>query len=193
MARIQLKIQGVADICSTHKASLIIITDLEEQHQISVVCDEVTRHGFIIRRGKYTDNKEHAAKVTETLAMALPETFSAIIKQITNIKLAVVILSIYDGQYQALIEDQITGQAFPIRISEGVLLCYADQSIPLFIEESLWLRQSVPYMGDQAQGVAMPLNTLNVEMLKQALQKSIDEEKYELAKLLKEEIDRRQK
>ena len=46
-------------------------------------------------------------------------------------------------------------------------------------------------MGQDARGVAMPLNTLSMEMLEQALQRSIEEERYELAKQLKDEINRR--
>ena len=191
MSRIPLKIQGVTDISATHNISLLIITDKEEQRQLTVVCDEIMRHEFGIRRGKYIGDNEERAKVTEVLKNTLPETVTAIIKYMTDLQLAVVIVSVFDGQYRAVIEDANTGTAFPIHVSDGALLCYADPHIPLYIEESLWIRQSVPYLGPNASGVAMPLNTLSMEMLEQALQKSIKEEKYELAKQLKEEIDRR--
>lgn len=191
MSRIPLKIQGVTDISATHNISLLIITDKEEQRQLTVVCDEIMRHEFGIRRGKYIGDNEERAKVAEVLKNTLPETVTAIIKYMTDLQLAVVIVSVFDGQYRAVIEDANTGTAFPIHVSDGALLCYADPHIPLYIEESLWIRQSVPYLGPNASGVAMPLNTLSMEMLEQALQKSIKEEKYELAKQLKEEIDRR--
>ncbi len=192
MSRIPLKIQGVTDITATNTASLLIITDMEEQRQLSVVCNEIMRHEFGIRRGKYTGNKINREQTEEMLKVALPETISAIIKYMTDLQLAVVIVSVYDGQYRAVIEDVNTGTAFPIRISDGALLCYADTHIPLYIEASLWERQSVPYLGQEARGIAMPLNTLSIEMLEQALKKSIEEEKYELAKQLKDEIDRRE-
>ena len=191
MSRIPLKIQGVTDISATHNISLLIITDKEEQRHLTVVCDEIMRHEFGIRRGKYIGDNEERAKVAEVLKNTLPETVTAIIKYMTDLQLAVVIVSVFDGQYRAVIEDANTGTAFPIHVSDGALLCYADPHIPLYIEESLWIRQSVPYLGPNASGVAMPLNTLSMEMLEQALQKSIKEEKYELAKQLKEEIDRR--
>lgn len=191
MSRIPLKIQGVTDISATRNASLLIITDKEEQRQLTVVCDEIMRHEFGIRRGKYIGDKAEKAKVAEILRTTLPETLAAIIKYMTDLQLAVIIVNVFDGQYRAVIEDSNTGTAFPIRVSDGALLCYADPHIPLYIEESLWIRQSVPYLGHDARGVAMPLNTLSMEMLEQALQKSIEEEKYELAKQLKEEMDRR--
>ena len=191
MSRIQLKIQGVTDITATHAASLLILTDVAEQRQLSIVCDEIMRHEFGIRRGKYHGEKETRQEVAEIMKYTLPETMSAIIKYMTDLQLSVVIVSLYDGQYRAVIEDRKTGTAFPIRVSDGALLCYADAHIPLYIEESLWERQSVPYMGQDARGVAMPLNTLSMEMLEQALQRSIEEERYELAKQLKDEINRR--
>ena len=54
----------------------------------------------------------------------LPETMSAIIKYMTDLQLAVVIVSVYDGQYRAVIEDRKTGTAFPIRVSDGALPTY---------------------------------------------------------------------
>ncbi len=193
MSRIRLKIQGVTDISASQTASLLIITDIEETRQICVVCDAVKRHEFGIRSGKYIGTPESMALLKHTLQSTLPETVSTIIRNLTDLQLAVVIVSIYDGQYRAVIEDTNSGTAFPIRVSDGALLCYADNdNIPLYIEESLWNRQSVPYLGRNVRGVAMPLNTLTKEMLEEALQKSIDEEKYELAKQLKEEIDRRE-
>lgn len=192
MARIALKIQGVTDIISTHTASLLILTDIGEKRQLAVVCDDIMRHEFGVRRGKYVGDEEKRKEVAEMLRYTLPETFASIIKHLTQLQLAVVIVSVFDGQYRAVIEDAASGTALPIRISDGALLCYADATIPLYIEESLWMRQSMPYMGQNAPGISMPLNTLTKEMLEQALEKSIAEERYELAKQLKDELDRRE-
>jgi protein-arginine kinase activator protein McsA len=58
------------------------------------------------------------------------------------------------------------------------------------VEKSLMARQSVRYSA-KAQGVAIPVNTLNSEMLETALQKAINEENYELASQIREEKLRR--
>lgn len=192
MARIPLKIQGVIDISATQEASLLVLTDQEEKRQITVVCSPSTRHEISMRRGKYTGTDETKKSVAEYLQYSLPETLSAIIKYMTGLQLCVVIVSVFDGQYRSIIEDIRTGTAFPIRIGDGAILSYADPHIPLYIEESLWKVQSVPYEGDFAKGIAMPLNTLSVKMLRQAMQKCIDEEEYELAQQLKEELSRRE-
>ena len=43
----------------------------------------------------------------------------------------------------------------------------------------------------EATGVSIPLNTISDEMLQNALQKAVEEEKYELASHLRDEINRR--
>lgn len=193
MPRIQLKIQGVTDVAAMPSTSLIIITDTEETRQIASVCDEHIRREFAIRYLKYNGNEKNKEKTTEDMMTAMPETVCSFIKEMTQLKLAIIIVGIYDGQYQAVIEDETSGTARPIDVNGALLLCYADPDIPLYIEQTVWLRQSVPYLGNKAQGVALPLNTLSMDMLQQALDNCIKEERYEMAKQLKEEINKRAK
>lgn len=189
--RIPLKVQGVTDIATANDTALLIVTDLQEKKQIALVVNPHLRYEFAIRRGKYINDKEHSKIAAEHLETALPETMSAMIKYMTELELAVVIVGIFDGEYRAVLEDQRSGTIFAIRASDGILLSYADPHIPLYAEESLWERQSMPYMGTDAKGISMPLNTLSTDMLKQAMQKCIEEEKYEIADQLKKELDRR--
>ena len=51
-------------------------------------------------------------------------------------------------------------------------------------------QQAVPFE-ENAKGVAIPINTMDVKRLNQALQNAIDKENYELASLLRDEIKRR--
>ena len=189
--RSPLKIQGVTDVNHDASFSLLIVTDEKEERQIAIMVDASMRHEFALRRGKYIGDEKSRRISTEMLERTLPETLSAVIKYMTDLELAVIIVSIYDGQYRAILEDEKTGTAFPIRVSDGILLAYADQHIPLYVEDSLWQHQSTKYMGEEATGVSLPLNTLTIGMLKSAMQKCIDEEKYELAEQFKKEIERR--
>lgn len=192
MARIQLKVQGVTDISATHDASLLIVTDMQEEWQLTIICNPVMRNEIAMRRGKYVGSDENKAAAEEYLKHSLPETLSAVIKYMTDLQLSVVIVNVFDGEYRAVIEDKKTSTAFPIRVSDGVLLSYADKHIPLYIEESLWLHQRVKYHGEDAKGVSMPLNTLSMTMLQQAMDKCIENEDYELAQQVKNEIERRE-
>lgn len=189
--RVPLKIQGVTDVNSENMFSLLIVTDIKEERQMAIMVDPSMRHEFALRRGKYVGNDVQRKNATEMLSLMLPETLCSIIKYMTQLELSVIIVNIFDGEYKAILEDQKTGTTFPIRISDGILLAYADPHIPLYIEETLWKNQSTKYMGENARGISLPLNTLTTEMLKDAMQKCIDDEKYEIAEQLKKELERR--
>ena len=51
-------------------------------------------------------------------------------------------------------------------------------------------RQSVPYQRS-SNGVAMPLNAISNKMLQEALDKAVEDENYELASHLRDEMRRR--
>ena len=76
-----------------------------------------------------------------------------------------------------------------IRASDAILLSFIS-NIPLFIEEKLMKRQSVPYRRS-SEGVAMPLNAISNKMLQEALDKAVEDENYELASHLRDEMRRR--
>ena len=189
--RIPLKVQGVTDVNTENIFSLLIVTDIKEERQLAIMVDSNMRYEFALRRGKYVGDDNHRKNAAEVLSLMLPETLCAIIKYMTQLELSVIIVNIYDGEYRAVLEDKNTGTTFPIRVSDGILLAYADSHIPLYIEETLWKNQSTKYLGEKAKGISLPLNTLTTEMLKDAMQKCIDEEKYEVAEQLKKELDRR--
>lgn len=191
MSRIRLKVQGVTDISANLDSSLLILTDEAEKRQLTVICDAAMRFQFAIRRGRHVGSKEARQHAAEFLQYALPEAVASLIKYLTNLELCVVIVNIFDGQYRAVLEDQRTGTAIPIRVSDGALLSYADQHIPLYCEESIWQMQSMPYAGENAPGISMPLNTLTIPMLQKALDDCIEQENYEMAQKIKEEMERR--
>ena len=58
------------------------------------------------------------------------------------------------------------------------------------MEENLFKRQSV-VCGSTKNKLAVPINTLTLKMLKKALDKAIEEENYELASLLRDELKHR--
>ena len=76
-----------------------------------------------------------------------------------------------------------------VRMSDAVLLSIISD-IPLYAENNLLKVQSVPY-DENVKGVAIPINTMDMERLKLALDKAIAEENYELASHLRDEIERR--
>jgi hypothetical protein len=74
-------------------------------------------------------------------------------------------------------------------LSDAVLLSIVS-SFPVYIENTLFLQQSIPFDAEQ-RNVAIPINTMDLERLNIILQNAIDEENYELASKVRDEIKRR--
>jgi bifunctional DNase/RNase len=82
------------------------------------------------------------------------------------------------------------GNTSRIRMSDAVLLSLISK-IPLYIEENLMNRQCFPYNEKTQYQLSIPINTMNLDHLKRELEKAVDEENYELASHLRDEIKRR--
>lgn len=63
--------------------------------------------------------------------------------------------------------------------------------IPIYMDFDLFMRQSMPV--EKGCNLAVPLNTLDSKLLQVELDKAIETENYELASLLRDEINRRTK
>ena len=101
------------------------------------------------------------------------------------------VTDIIEGQYRALLVDVETQEPVSLRMSDAVLLSYIAK-LPIWIDAQLMEKQSVPY-DREARGVAIPVNTISTEMLQNALDKAVEEEKYELASHLRDELRRRKR
>lgn len=178
MERIRLKFKGVSDIVGSDEIGLIILTDTSEQSQLAIPCDRAMIREFSLRLG-------HA----EVVGRLLPEVLWHVIAMQTTMQFEVLITDIIDGQYRALLVNVETQEPVAVRISDAVLLANIAK-LPIYIDSVLMGKQSVPYK-KEAQGVAIPVNTISTDMLKDALAKAIEEEKYELASHLRDELRRR--
>ena len=176
MRRVLLKFESLQQIAGTEEVAVILLTDEERRNVLSVVCDaEMTRQLLMRLKGKRT--------VTRTM---LPEALLHLMQSTYEM----LIVGIYDGQYQVMLMDTKNGTSVRVRMSDAVLLSLIS-TIPLYIEEQLWQKQSAPY-DENAPGVAIPINTMDMPRLKAALQNAVDEENYELASHLRDEINSRQ-
>lgn len=176
----KLKFKSVSEIVGTDDVGLLLLVTEDEQRQLSIVCDKAMIYQFGLRLSH--------TPVTEKL---LPEVLWTVVKRHTELDFQVIINDLVDGQYRTLLYEPHILQAIPIRASDGVLLAkMAD--LPIYIEERLLLRQSVPH-DEQSRGVAVPVNVISDEMLVAALHKAVDEENYEQASQLRDELRRRGK
>lgn len=174
--------------------ALITLTDMREERQISIFCDMATKYQLDLRSSSVriltAEGEQLSTPPAELTRLMLPEVLCSIINYMTDLELQVVITHVYDGMYHAVIEDAHTKTTFPVRASDAILLAVANRHMPIYIDSNLWKYQSQPVLKNNA-GISLPINTLTEDMLKKSLQKAIDEEQYEQAKQLKEELERR--
>ena len=193
MEKIKLKYMGIQLMVNNTDIGIISLVDESETRHLSIVCDKFTKFQFDLRSGLANDDSESVHAFGDNAGRTLlPEALMGIINYMTDLKLCVVVTNVVDGIYRAVIEDERTGTTFPVKATEGVLLTLVNKHVPLYAEKRLWQYQSVPLKKGQP-GVAIPINSLTKELLEASLEKAIENEEYETAKHIKEELDRRAK
>jgi putative uvrB/uvrC motif protein len=180
MSKVQLIYTGVSQIVGGPELGLLILSDLSHIRQVAIVCDSRMEYEISLRAA--------GTSLTERL---LPEVLCSINPRMTGEHYEVLFNSIIDGQYKALLVDKDDLTLTPIRASDAVLLAQVAK-LDIFMEESLFKRQSVDYHANKNK-IALPVNVLSMEMLRHALDKAIEEENYELASMLRDEMRHRKK
>ena len=170
MNKVQVFLKGLTEIVGGSKMGLLVLTNQMEDKQIAIVCDKTMAHELNIRIGQ--NSLRHKL---------LPEVLCWINPDMDTEHYEILFNSIEDGQYIVVLVNKLTFEMTPIRASDAILLAQI---------ERLFMRQSVPYELGKSK-VALPLNALTSEMLEEALQRAIENENYELASNLRDELNRR--
>lgn len=179
MARIKLFLQQATEVVGEEKEGLLILTDSFQERQLAVPCNSRMYDEFRLRM----NNPKHQAELSDVLFK--------VIKWQTELSLELVIVSVDNGHYSAVLSNTDSLEQVPIDGAEAVLLNYISKDkIPLFIDEKLFLKQSSVY-DMKAKGVSLPVNTLSSSMLRKALDRAIAAENYELASQLRDELNKR--
>lgn len=178
MRRIRLTFKSVSEIIGSEEIGLLILVDEQEERQIAIPCDKAMLYQFGLRL-------RHAPEVSRLL----PEALWQIIVTQTELKFEILITDIIDGQYRALLYNTETLDPVAVQACDAVLLSHIGR-VPIYIEETLMQKQGTAYSHD-ARGMAIPVNTISTEMLQSALERAVEDEKYELASHLRDELKRR--
>lgn len=180
MDRVQLVFRGIAEVIGGEGIALLILSNLSGTRQVAIVCDSQSEYQVSMRTTK--------APHLESL---LPETLCRLMPRMNAKCYEIVFSSIHDGQYTALLTDKETDEAVPMRASDAVLLAIVAH-LNVFMEQRLFTIQSVPVEAKNPR-MSLPVNVLNDSMLAKALERAIASEDYEMASLLKQEMERRRK
>ena len=180
MNKTRVIFHSIKKIVGTEDLSLLILTDMVNERQLTVVCDADMAHQFDLR----------LAKIPITGIM-LPEALWNMMRMQTGSEYELVIYDVDKGRYEAMLVEQYSLQSVKLRASDAILMSYISR-IPLYMEERLYMRQSVPFEEDPHK-LTVPVNAISTDMLKKALDKAIDEENYELASHLRDELLSRNK
>ena len=179
MSRIRLFLQQATEVVGGDKEGLLILTDSYQERQLVVPCQGNLLEEF---RSRLDRNQNHSG---------LTDILLDIIHNQTSLSLSLIITNVDKGAYSAVINNEDTQKQISISGVEAVLLNkMINDSIPLYIDETLFLRQSSKF-NMKAEGVALPVNALPVSMLEKTLDKAVAAENYELASQLRDEINRR--
>ena len=175
MHRIRLRFESIQQVAGSQELAVILLTDEERKQVLSVVCDDAMTRQILLRQ-----------QSPQQCSTMLPESLVAMLGDET---LEMMVYGLHDGQYQVVLANGSFQRHHRIRMSDAVLLSLI-AGFPLYIEEKLMRVQSTPF-DEQATGIAIPINTMDIARLNIALQKAIDEENYELASKLRDELKRR--
>lgn len=180
MNRLQLVYKSIGEIVGSEELAVITLTDTAEQRAINFVCDHVTKYQLQMHTLQDGSCYNH-----------LPEVLLSMLNDyVKSAKMEMTIYDIKDGQYQVTLMNVDTFSIRKIRMSDAVLLSMISD-VPLYIDEALMERQCIPFQEANTR-ISIPINTLDIDKLKEALDKAVDEENYRLASVIKDELSRRE-
>jgi len=177
--RTRLYFKSIAEIVGGNGLGVITLTDALEHRAITVVCDSAMKYQIGLRSTDWRQREK-----------LLPEVLLSMLSALTDINnLEMNIYAVIEGEYKVTLLDADNLHMNNIRLSDAVLLSRISD-IPLYIDDELFSRQGSPYNSDSNR-MAIPINTLPTDKLREELQKAVEREDYRLASVLNEELGKR--
>lgn len=180
MNRQPLHFHSASRIVGSESVGILLLLNDDETRQLVITCDNhmLREVGYRLSDANGDNNRR------------LPEALWDMLVAVGNDHYEVYISGVDNGEYTTYLVDTDTLGVSPLRAADGVLLSVAKQ-VPIFVDSKLLQQQGMPY-DPNSNGLALPVNTLSDEMLKDALDKAVASENYELAAYLRDEMHRRE-
>ena len=183
---VKMVVHSFSDLVGKYNKGVITLKEKDGEHYVPIVCNANEKDRVIaFLNGKTLPFEDRFGAFGTLLKMMTPTLRR-------NYNLVVVKLII--GRYLACLCRK--GSEIPealsddmIRIEDAIILSYLAK-MPLYMTESLMESQSIK-VTPRMPIIALPYTVLSNEMLHDAYKESIDDERYEVAQVLKLELDRR--
>ena len=177
--RIPLHFFDMQQVLGGEGLAIARMLDEQEKRSLNVVIDEAMSTQLTLRA---VNNQE--------CERMLPEALCSLLKQsVGGQPLESTVYAIHKGQYQVMLLNRLNYLSVPIRISDAILLSVTGD-VPFYVDTQLMANQCTVFDRD-AQGVGLPINTLDSQRLNELLEKAISEENYELAAHVRDELEQR--
>lgn len=174
-----LKYQGVFDIPEGDGSCVITLTDMNEQRSFAVLAErpvamELKNHG-----NQLVDTSH---QLVDVLCRLIGERWENYFVRLEGMR---------DRGFKAMLCNGADGSEMPIRPDEAVLLSRIAK-IDICASLETFQKYSMPFDRNVAT-VALPILALPDSLLEKALEKAVNEENYESASFIRDEINRRKK
>lgn len=177
---IKLVYKGVFDIPDGEGSCVITLTDEGARKALSIMTNRI----LALDLKAHLDNMSEARKqAVDVLGLMLEECAEATSYHIC-------IDAKKDLGFNAYVENELSGNKMPIHTDHAVLLSVAT-GMDMFATANAFQYFSTPYT-ENVHMVALPILGLPDGMLKKALDKAVEEENYETASYIRDEMKRRQ-
>lgn len=175
----RLYIAHTSDIYGTDDLGLILLATEDGHSGITVVAERNVVEQLRLRQaGKVnTDNR-------------LPEVLYKVIRRNTDADYRILFTGFQDEKYIVFLYDETHSQAYQLRASDAVLLAFI-ANLPIVMEDNLFRRQAQS-LNNEINSIRIPVTSLNDDILKKMLERAVDEERFEYASYIRDELRRRE-
>lgn len=180
--KVKVQIEGYTCLFGDPSKGLIVLSNTAVDRQVSVPCDAQMLRQL---KTRLKDNKDTYD--------CLPEVMGRVLLRDAMSQYEIIIDRVNDDKtYGAVIVNESSFEMDRIDAVDGILLSVSS-TFPLYVEGSLWKRQSSPYSPeDSKRGIlGLPINIFTDDMLPNALDQAVEREDYIAAGYIRDEIQRR--
>ena len=179
MNKVRLFFESAQSVLNEVDFGVASLVDANKTRRLSVVVEGHIKDELISR-------SQHGLHYAE-----LPEVVGDLFRKMEKCTYQIVITDIVKGHYLSFINEPESTYYRGIDFQHALLLAQCSD-IPIFIDAQLLMRQSIPYV-ENANAVAIPLNSIQESMIEKAMQSAVEEENYEIACKMRDELNRRKK